>query len=134
MGGKSTGIIQNLAIKSKSVYIDAMILAILDDKFSVETLLNNLSEADFNLDDVSIVMSDVEQANAFEQNKGPLIGIKPEGVNEALVNMGISKKGAKTCQDAVTNGSILLVMNVAEEYSSAAEEIFQDHSAQLIKG
>ena len=134
MGGKSTGIIQNLASKSKSVYIDAMILAILDDKFSVETLLNNLSEADFNLDDVSIIMSDVEQANAFEQTKGPLNGIKPERVNEALVNMGISKKGAKTCQDAVTNGSILVVMNVAEEYSSAAEEIFQDHSAQLIKG
>ena len=111
-----------------------MILAILDDKFSVETLLNNLSEADFNLDDVSIVMSDVEQANAFEQTKGPLKGIKPERVDEALVNMGVSKKRAKACQDAVTNGSILVVMKVADEYSQAAEEMFQDHSAQLIKG
>jgi len=125
---------KNLAGIFKSEDINIIILAILKNTSSVETLLNNLSEADFDLADVSIVMSDVKKANTFKQNKGPLNGIKPESVNEALVKMGISKKGAKTCQDAVTSGSILLVMKVADEYSQAAEEMFQDHSAQLIKG
>ena len=111
-----------------------MILAILKNTSNVETLLNNLSEADFDLADVSIVMSDMKKANAFKQNKGPLSGIKPKGVEEALIKLGISKKEAKTCQDAVTNGSVLVVMKVADEYSQAAEEMFQDHSAQLIKG
>ena len=111
-----------------------MILAILKNTSSVETLLNNLSEADFDLADVSIVMNDMKKANAFRQNKGPLNGIKPEGVEEALVKLGISKREAKTCQDAITSGSVLVVMKVADEYSQAAEEMFQDHSAQLIKG
>jgi hypothetical protein len=111
-----------------------MILAILDDTSSVETLLNNLSEADFNLDDVSIVMSNVKQADAFGQKSGPLNGVKPKRVNEALIKLGISNEAAKNCQDAVTNGSILLAMNVVDEYRQAAEEIFQDHSARLIKG
>lgn len=125
---------RQLASKSKLVYIGKMILGILDDTFSVETLLNNLSEADFDLDNVSVVMHDVEQAKAFKINAGPLSGVKPERVSDALIKLGVSEEGAKTCQDAVTSGSILLVMNVAEEYSQAAEEIFQDHSAQLIKG
>ena len=111
-----------------------MILAILKNTSSVETLLNNLSEADFDLADVSVVMSDEKKANTLGQNKGPLNGIKPEGVEGALIKLGVSKKEAKTCQDAVTNGSILVVMKVADEYSQAAEEMFTDHSAQLIKG
>jgi hypothetical protein len=111
-----------------------MILAILEKASSVETLLNNLSEADFDLADVSVVMSDDKKANALGQNKGPLTGIKPESVDEALNKMGISKKSAATCQDAVTSGSVLIVMKVADEYSQAAEEMFQDHSAKLIKG
>ena len=111
-----------------------MILAILDNTSSVETLLNNLSEADFDLADVSVVMNDLKKADAIGQNAGPLKGIQPENVSDALVKMGVSKKGAKTCQDAVTKGSVLLVMKVADEYSQAAEEMFQDHSAQLIKG
>ena len=111
-----------------------MILAILKNTSSVETLLNNLSEADFDLADVSIVMSDVKKANAFGQNKGPLNGIKPESVEEALIKLGASKKEAKECQGAVSSGSVLVVMKVADEYSQAAEEMFQDHSAQLIKG
>jgi hypothetical protein len=126
--------LRKLANKTKSVYIDAMILAFFDDPLSVETLLNNLSEADFNLDDVSVVTSDGETANAFAQNAGPLNGVKPERVHEALIEMGISEEGAKSCQDAVSNRSVLLAMNVAEEYRQAAEEIFQDHLAQLIKG
>ena len=111
-----------------------MILAILKNTSSVETLLNNLSEADFDLADVSLVMSDVKKASAFGQNEGPLNGIKPEGVEEALVKLGISKKEAKECQGAVTSGSVLVVMKVADEYSQAAEEMFTDQSAQLIKG
>jgi hypothetical protein len=111
-----------------------MILAILKDTSSVQTLLNNLSEADFDLGTVSIVMSNVEQVKAFGQNAGPLKGIKPGQVHHALVKLGISNERAKQCQDALTKGDVLLAMNIADEYSPAAEEIFQDHSAQLIKG
>ncbi len=111
-----------------------MILAIINDPFSVETLLNNLSEADFDLEDVSVVMGDLKRRTAYGQNAGPLNGIGPEGVGEALIGLGISEDGAKQCQDAVAQGNILVVMKVVQEYSPAAEKIFQDHSAQLIKG
>lgn len=111
-----------------------MILAILKNISSAETLLNNLSEADFDLNEVSIIWSGSEKGNALGQDAGPLKGIKPKGVGEALIGLGVSQEGAKICQDAVINKNILLVMNVAEEYRPAAEETLRDHESQIVKG
>jgi hypothetical protein len=111
-----------------------MILAILQNISTTETLLNNLSEAEFNLDDISVMTNDVNQRNAIAKDVGPLKGIEVNKVIESLVKLKVSKKNAEICHEAIIKGKILVVMNIASEYSQAAEEMFQDHSAQLIKG
>ncbi len=111
-----------------------MILAILENESSVQTLLNNLSEADFDLKDVSVMTKDGKLSKAVGMDGGPLKGVRPKSVVEALTRAGVSEENAKVCDEAIVQGKILLVMTVADEYRPAAEEMFRDHSAQLVKG
>jgi hypothetical protein len=111
-----------------------MILAILQDASTAEILLNNLSEADFNLEDVSVLMADANLRNAIANDAGPLQGLEFGNAVEGLTSLGVSKENAVLCREAMDKGQVLVVMDVADEFSQIAEEMFQDHSAQLIKG
>ncbi|HEX2698298.1 MAG TPA: hypothetical protein VHM28_11370 [Anaerolineales bacterium] len=110
-----------------------MILGILPDAAHTEILLDNLSEADFDLSDVSVILQDEEVRNSLASDPGPLGSVEPDQVSAALVHLGVSKENADTCQRAVNEGKVLVTMNVDEKYRAAAEEMFKDHSAQLIK-
>ncbi len=111
-----------------------MIVAILPDASRTEILLNNLYEAEFDLADISVIMKDVKQRNAIAKDLGPLKGVALPKISRALIKAGASPKSAEDCYQAILNGKVLVVMNVAEQYRRAAEEMFQDHSAQLVKG
>jgi hypothetical protein len=73
-----------------------MILAILRIAASLESLLNNLSEADFDLKDVSVLMQEVELRNAIATDSGPLKGTRPDEVKERLVRAGVSEQKAES--------------------------------------
>jgi hypothetical protein len=110
-----------------------MILAILPDTSSIESLLNNLSEADFDLNDVSVVLKDTSVRNKIAQDIGPLQGVGPAHVEDALQKAGVTRENAKKCHDAVVNGKVLVAMKVDPKYSQAAREMFTDHSAEIVE-
>lgn len=110
-----------------------MILAILPDTSKTESLLNSLSEADFDLNDVSVLMQDIALRNKIAKDVGPLRGTQPGKLAEAVQKQGISADGARRCTDALTNGKIIVAMKVDDKYRKSAEEMFTDHSAELIK-
>ena len=110
-----------------------MIVAILPDASQTESLLNNLSEADFNLNDVSVIMQDAKVRNAIAKDIGPLKNVASKQVAGELRKVGLSQPAADRCQLAIEAGHVLVVMDVAKQYLAAAQEMFQDHSAQLIK-
>jgi hypothetical protein len=110
-----------------------MILAILPDTSKTESLLNNLSEADFNLDDVSVVMQDVALRDKIAKDAGPLKGMKPADVSSALKKAGRSKGAAQRASDSIKQGKVLVVMNVDPKYEQAARESFTDMSAEFLE-
>lgn len=111
-----------------------MLLSILENLSKTETLLNNLSEADFNLDDVSVIYTDIQQRDAVAKDVGPLKDTAPEKLVEKLTKLGVSKKSAELCQDAVLKGKVLVAMDISPELNKVAEEMFSDQSAQIVKG
>ncbi len=111
-----------------------MIWAIIPDVSSTETLLNNLSEADFDLDEVSVIMQDNAQRDVVAKDIGPLQGVELKSLVKSLIKLGLSEEGAENCRDAVLNGQVLVVMDIPAEYLPVATEMFEDHSARLIKG
>lgn len=110
-----------------------MIIAILPTASSTETLLNNLSEADFDLKQVSVIMRDVKQRNAIADDAGPLKGVQAKSLAARLTQAGLSQQDAKSYAAAVTKGQVLVAMIAPAGSEAAAQEMFQDHSATLIK-
>jgi len=113
---------------------EPMILAILADASKAETLLNNLSEAEFDLNDVSVIMHDIDLRNKIAKDAGPLQGMKPEKLSDALRKAGISQDHAQHCSDAVTHSKVVVAMKTDPKYESAAREMFQDMSAEILEG
>jgi hypothetical protein len=110
-----------------------MLIAILPKTSSTETLLNNLSEADFDLAQVSVVMLDLKLRNAVAKDAGPLKGARAANLAAKLAKAGLSPADAKPYLDAVAQGQVLVAMIAPSGSEAAAQEMFQDHSAQMIK-
>ncbi len=110
-----------------------MIIAILPDASTTEILLNNLSEADFNLNDVSVIMQDQALRNKITQDVGPLKGTGPDQLGASLKKAGASSAASKKASDAVAHGKVLVAMTVDPKYEQAAHQMFQDMSAQFLE-
>ncbi len=110
-----------------------MILGVLSNISSTETLLNNLVEADFDLSNVSVVMRDLKQRNAIAQDSGPLKGTNLSNISDRLIQAGLSSHDARLYRDAVAQGKVLIAMTVPSESQQAAKEMLQDYSAELIR-
>jgi CO dehydrogenase/acetyl-CoA synthase epsilon subunit len=110
-----------------------MILAMLPDESKTESLLNNLSEADFDLNDVSVIMQDVALRDKIAKDAGPLKGMKPAQVSGGLKRTGVSAAIAQQCLDAVKHGKVLVAMQVDPKYEPAAREMFTDMSAEFLE-
>ncbi len=110
-----------------------MILAILPDASKAETLLNNLSEADFNISDVSVVMQDVATRDKIAKDTGPLKGTKPAQLAHNLKDAAIAPALAQQCSDAVKSGKVLVAMKVDPQDEQAAREMFTDMSAEIVQ-
>ena len=110
-----------------------MILGLLPDVSNVGTLLSNLSEADFDVADVSVIMKDVKQRNAVARDRGPLKGATMKNLAGRLIQAGLSEDKAKLCTDALAQGQVLIAMAVSPESEPAAKEMLQDHSAKLVE-
>ncbi len=110
-----------------------MLIGILSDPSRTEILLNNLSEAEFDLAEISVIMNDLKQRDTIAKDAGPLRGVHPTKIGPKLIKAGLSDEETAQCTQAVMQGKVLVVMHVAPESLAAAKEMFQDHSAQIIK-
>ena len=109
-----------------------MILAILPDASKAEALLNNLSEADFDISKVSIIMQDVATRNKITQDTGPLKGVKPAQLMGGLKRAGILPDTSQRTADALKSGKVVVAMDVDPKYEQAARQMFADMSAEML--
>jgi SAM-dependent methyltransferase len=109
-----------------------MILAILPDASKAESLLNNLSEADFNIHDVSVIMQDVATRDKIHKDAGPLKGVKPAQLSGGLTKAGVSPDATQRSVDAVKSDKVLVAMQVDAKYEQAARQMFSDMSAEML--
>jgi len=110
-----------------------MLIGILPSVSQAETLLNNLSEADFNLADVSLLMSDLNQRNLITKDAGPMKGWTPSSLASNLTKKGLSAQKAEYCVEAVKQGKVLFAMNVPAASLAAAVEMLKDYASEIIQ-
>ncbi len=111
-----------------------MIVAILPDPTKAESLMNNLSEADFDLNDVSVIMKDAGLKNKIAPDAlGPLKGVMAPQLGSALQTAGLPKDSIQQCEDAVAQGKAVVVMKIDPKYEASARQMFEDVSAEIVK-
>jgi hypothetical protein len=109
-----------------------MIVGIIPNAFAAESLLNNLSEADFSLGDVSLIMRDQELRDKVAEDIGPLKGVPYDQISEVLVQAGLSAPKAQAYQEAVAQGKVLAVMDAAADLVEVVIEMFTDQSGEAV--
>ncbi len=110
-----------------------MVIGVLPDTSKTETLLNNLSEADFKLSNVSVITQDVKTRNAIAKDAGPFKGVTAPQLAGKLIRAGLPTADANNYQDAVTKGSVFVAIACPKESEPAAVEMLNDYSPQLVK-
>jgi hypothetical protein len=111
-----------------------MVIAILQDAAKTESLLNNLAEAEFDLEHISVLMRDPNQRNIIADDVGPLKGTKLSNVGEGLTRLGLGQQEITTYLKALNQGQVLVVIDTSLEAEPTAHEMLHDHAAQLVKG
>ncbi len=111
-----------------------MIVGLLPDAATTETLLNNLAEAEFDLHHVSVVMRDAKQRAAITAEAGPLQETGVDELTQHLIQVGFSTHDADSYAAAVRHGKVLVAIDVPETLAATAREMLNDHAAQLIQG
>lgn len=110
-----------------------MVIGIVPDRSKTETLLNNLSEADFKLKDVSVITRDVKARQSITDDAGPLKGIAPGELAATLAKLGMAKDEAQAYADAILQGWFLVAVAVPHEAAAAAAEMLRDASAEKVR-
>jgi hypothetical protein len=110
-----------------------MLICLLANASTVETLLNNLSEADFDLAQVSVIMYDVKTRDKIAKDVGPLKGVHPDRLAAELNRQGLAAAAAQHALETMQAGQVLVAMNVDPQSASAAREMFQDMKAEILK-
>ncbi len=110
-----------------------MVIGIVPNASKAETLLNNLSEADFELSDVSVITTDPKQRNAIASDAGPFKAVSASDLPKKLVKHGVSQSHANAYRDAVMNGSVFVAIATGKTSESAAIEMLKDYDALLVQ-
>ena len=131
-GPMHLGVLRKLPAAPRRPAGGGMILAILPDASAAERLLNNLSEAEFHLQDISVILQDVGTRDKIAGDAGPLKGVQPAQLVSQLKAAGVAESVARRCREALRSGKALVAMQVAPRYEPAAREMFEDASAEIL--
>ncbi len=110
-----------------------MVIGMVPNTARAESLLNNLSEAEFRLADVSVILRDPELRNAIAKDTGPFKGVTAPALVAKLTQAGLSQTDAKAYGDAVMKGQVFVAVAAPKASESVAAEMLKDASAQSIK-
>jgi hypothetical protein len=110
-----------------------MVIALLASGADVETLLNNLAEADFDLATVSVIMKDPKARDAIAKDAGPLKGTLTGDLSSRLAQAGLAAKDAKPYQDGVLSGKVFVAIAPPKASQNAAVAMLKDYKPQLVR-
>lgn len=92
-----------------------------------ETAINNLSEADYDEKDISLVMRDVKTARLIIDDYGPLNNTNPSNIGAKLTELGVSKDSQKSYSEALENGKALLAISCTKENVNTTKSMLADY-------
>jgi uncharacterized protein YajQ (UPF0234 family) len=111
-----------------------MIIGIFTQVDDAEICLNNLAEADFQPQNISVVMKDPEEVEKISDTSGELNKLSVDELIDRLIKLGLPKKNAKRFKDMIEAGGVFISVSTANaNEEKAVKEILKDQNGKLIK-
>ncbi len=103
------------------------------DTSDAEGALDNLDEADFGAESVSVVAADPHAAATLSDAPGPLGRIGPPELLAHLLQLGLGSAQFQVYADALKQGAICLVLFAPPGSEQSAAEIMTDQKASHVQ-
>lgn len=110
-----------------------LVFGIIPDINSIDTLLNNLNEAEFNIKDTSVMLTDNKKARAIHGDNGPMKDIASDGLQDKLKSLGISMQDSAEYVTELSHGKAFVAMKIPKETADTACEMLKDYNVELLK-
>jgi len=109
-----------------------IIFGILPNTESLESLLNNFEEVDFDTHDISVVMKNNREARIYIDDYGPLMGADIKNLNNLLIQHGISSDDAIDYLESIEKHAVLLAISIDPVAQDVAVDMLKDYDVQDI--
>ena len=110
-----------------------MVLGLFQNVIDAEIALNNLSEADFNSQDISVIMEDIQAVKRIADVSGALTGTLDQNETQRLQKLGFTQGEVDNFQASLKVGGVIISIKAGPDSDKAAQEILADQKAQNIK-
>lgn len=111
---------------------DKIILGIIPSLNNAESLINNLVEADYSEDNISLVSQDTETARKIIDDSGPLEGSDMDNISQYLSGFGLPQDEIDVYRQALASGKSLISLSCPPPSAGAAVEIFNDYDCEAV--
>src|ERR1700752_97001 len=103
-----------------------MIIGIFTQVDDAEICLNNLVEADFQSNNISVVMKTPEEAKKISDTSGEFTGSSVDELVDRLTKLGLPKKNAKRYKDIIEAGGVFIAVSTENKgEGEAVKEILK---------
>ena len=109
-----------------------MVIGLLKDPQTAEETLTNLSEAEFDSKDISVLAKNTTVAHRIANPAGPFEKVKSGDIGSRLELEGVSSTLATTFQEEVNSGGILVVIDGEPAADDVAEEMLKENGGNPV--
>jgi hypothetical protein len=109
-----------------------MVIGLFQSAADAAMCLDNLAEADFGPQTVSLIMKTRQDVEAIANVSGPWTGLSVDKLPTKLVSLGLSTQSAAEYEQGVLAGGVFIAIS-AGEAEDAAAEMLSDARARAIR-
>lgn len=103
------------------------------DENSVNEIIDNLVEADFDERDISLIMQDEKKARLIIDDNGPLKGTSLKDLEKNLQGLGMDKQTTVDYIHEVGNNKSIIAVKVEADLAKDVKETLKDFEAEFVQ-
>ena len=111
-----------------------LVIGLFPSAASAAQCLDNLAEADFSANDISLVMKTKSAVEEISDARGRLTGLQIADLARKLTELGRSAIDVQSYVQGVRDGGVFIAIDTSDDdVAAAAEEMLQDGNARHIR-
>ncbi|GEM_PF-1844399 len=110
-----------------------IVIGLLPNDGDADIALNNLAEADFSPQQISVLTTDPLRTAALTDTPGDWGRQTPDAALERMRVLGVTDADRETYRSGLAAGGVLIVIRTTSDTANAAQALLSDQQASLVR-